>query len=227
MTPVKKRRGILTTVFLLLVAAALLWHLFIIGEAVAYRWINPEVTPYMKLEAARLKAEKPGVKLRHQWIPLARMGNNIKRAVIASEDQKFLHHDGVDWDALELAMEKHIEKGKGGGGSTITQQVVKNVFLSHKKSYIRKGREILISLVLDYIWPKIRIFGVEAASRYYFGCSASQLSRSQAAFLAAILPRPKYYQVHRNSAYIQRKASRIQAYMGDTPLRAAKESVVK
>lgn len=139
MTPVKKRRGILTTVFLLLVAAALLWHLFIIGEAVAYRWINPEVTPYMKLEAARLKAEKPGVKLRHQWIPLARMGNNIKRAVIASEDQKFLHHDGVDWDALELAMEKHIEKGKGGGGSTITQQVVKNVFLSHKKSYIRKG----------------------------------------------------------------------------------------
>ena len=114
----------------------------------------------MKLEAARLKAEKPGVKLRHQWIPLARMGNNIKRAVIASEDQKFLHHDGVDWDALELAMEKHIEKGKGGGGSTITQQVVKNVFLSHKKSYIRKGREILISLVLDYIWPKSRILEV-------------------------------------------------------------------
>ena len=160
--------------------------------------------------------------------------------MIASEDQKFLHHDGVDWDALELAMEKHIEKGKGGG-STITQQVVKNVFLSHKKSYIRKGREILISLVLDYIWPKSRIlevylntaefgegiFGVEAASRYYFGCNASQLSRSQAAFLAAILPRPKYYQVHRNSAYIQRKASRIQAYMGDTPLRAAKESVVR
>ena len=133
MTPVKKRRGILTTVFLLLIAAALLWHLFIIGEAFAYRWINPEVTPYMKLEEARLKAEKPGVKLRHQWIPLSRMGNNIKRAVIASEDQKFLHHDGVDWDALELAMEKHIEKGKGGG-STITQQVVKNVFLSHKKS---------------------------------------------------------------------------------------------
>lgn len=180
------------------------------------------------------------MKLRHQWIPLSRMGNNIKRAVIASEDQKFLHHDGVDWDALELAMEKHIEKGKGGG-STITQQVVKNVFLSHKKSYIRKGREILISLVLDYIWPKSRIlevylntaefgegiFGVEAASRYYFGCNASQLSRSQAAFLAAILPRPKYYQVHRNSAYIQRKASRIQAYMGDTPLRAAKESVVR
>ena len=200
--------------------------------------VYPEVTLG---EYKGLKAEKPGVKLRHQWIPLARMGNNIKRAVIASEDQKFLHHDGVDWDALELAMEKHIEKGKGGGGSTITQQVVKNVFLSHKKSYIRKGREILISLVLDYIWPKSRIlevylntaefgegiFGVEAASRYYFGCSASQLSRSQAAFLAAILPRPKYYQVHRNSAYIQRKASRIQAYMGDTPLRAAKESVVK
>ena len=80
MTPVKKRRGILTTVFLLLVAAALLWHLFIIGEAVAYRWINPEVTPYMKLEAARLKAEKPGVKLRHQWIPLARMGNNTAKS---------------------------------------------------------------------------------------------------------------------------------------------------
>ena len=221
--------------------AAVAWHALILGEALVYRWVDPEVTPYMKQEQARFAAEGRRVPLRHQWVPLGRMGGSIKRAVIASEDQKFLHHDGVDWDALELAMEKHIEKGRGGGASTITQQVVKNVVLSHSRSYVRKAREIVLSLALDSIWPKSRIlevylntaefgegiFGVQAAARYYFGCGASQLSASQAAFLAAILPRPRYYQRHRGSAYIARRASRILYYMGRTPLRAEGETVVR
>ncbi|MCG5031304.1 monofunctional biosynthetic peptidoglycan transglycosylase [Mesosutterella sp. OilRF-GAM-744-9] len=226
---------------LALAAAALLWHIFILGEAAAYRWVNPTMTPYMKLERARIAAEGRRVPFRHEWIPLSRMGPNIKRAVIASEDQKFLHHDGVDWDALELEMEKHLEKGRGGGASTITQQVVKNVFLTHEHSYIRKAREILISLALDRLWPKSRIlevylntaefgegiFGVQSAAKYYFGCSASALTEAQAAFLAAILPRPRYYQVHRGSAFIRRKAARIEYYMQRTPLRAGGENLAR
>lgn len=225
----------------LFVLAVLVWHLLIVGEACVYRWVDPDPTPYMTLEKKRIAAEGKKVPFRHQWVPLARMGSNIKRAVIASEDQKFLYHDGVDWDALEAAMEKRFERGKGGGASTITQQVVKNVFLTHEKSYVRKVREIVLSLVVDRIWPKSRtlevylntaefgegIFGVQAASRYYFGCPASALSPSQAAFLAAILPRPRYYQRHRGSAYVARKASRILAYMGKTPLRTEDESVVR
>lgn len=231
----------LRTVLALLAAAAVLWHLFILAEAGVYRWVNPEVTPYMKLEAERLAALGRKAPLRHDWIPLARMGSNIKRAVIASEDQNFLRHDGVDWDALEAAMEKQITKGKGGGASTITQQVVKNVFLTHERSLVRKGRELVLSLALDSMWSKSRIlevylniaewgegiFGISAASRYYFGCAPAALTPSQAAFLAAILPRPRYYQKHRASAFIARKAARIQAYMGKTPLRAGGETVVR
>jgi len=195
----------------------------------------------MKEEAARLAREGRKVPLRHEWTPLSRMGSAVKRAVIASEDQKFLYHDGVDWEALELAMEERLEKGRSGGASTITQQVVKNVFLSHEQSYVRKAREILISLVLERVWSKARIlevylntaefgegiFGVRPAARYYFGKSPAALTTSQAAFLAAILPRPRYYQKHRNSSYIARRASRIEHYMRLTPLAAGGETVLR
>ena len=225
----------------LFVLAVLFWHLLIVGEACIYRWVDPDPTPYMTLEKKRIAEEGKKVPFRHQWVPLSRMGSNIKRAVIASEDRKFLYHDGVDWEALQDAVEKRLERGKSGGASTITQQVVKNVFLTHEKSYVRKAREIVLSLVVDRIWPKSRtlevylntaefgegIFGVQAAARYYFGCPASVLSPSQAAFLAAILPRPRYYQTHRNTRYITRRVALLLECMGEVPLRAAGKSVVR
>lgn len=194
-------------------------------------WVshNPTSTSFMRQQLAILREKNPKVKLRHKWVSYKRISRNLKRAIIASEDANFTGHEGVDWDALLKAYEKNSRKGKiVAGGSTITQQLAKNLFLSGNRSYFRKGQEILITYMLELWMDKERIFelylnlvefgtgvfGAEAAARHYYGTSAFSLSASQAAKLAAMLPKPRYFDKHRNSGYLMHRTALILRRMG-------------
>lgn len=194
-------------------------------------WVhhNPTSTRFMREQLSVLQEKNRKAKLQHKWVPYRRISRNLKRAVIASEDANFTDHEGVDWDALLKAYEKNSRKGKiVAGGSTITQQLAKNLFLSGSKSYFRKGQEILITYMLEFWMEKERIFelylnlvefgtgvfGAEAAARHYYGSSAANLSAAQAARLAAMLPKPRYFDTHRNSAYLMRRTALILRRMG-------------
>jgi len=198
-------------------------------------WVNhnPGSTSFMRQQLAVLQAKNPDAKLKHKWIPYDRISMNLKRAIIASEDANFSEHEGVDWDALLKAYEKNSKKGKVvAGGSTITQQLAKNLFLSGSRSYFRKIQEFIITYMLEFWMDKERIFeiylnvvefgagvfGAEAAARHYYGISAANLGASQAAKLAVMLPNPRYYGSHRDSAYLTRRTAIILRRMGSAEL---------
>jgi monofunctional biosynthetic peptidoglycan transglycosylase len=198
-------------------------------------WVNhnPDSTSFMRHQLSILQEKNPKVQLKQKWIPYNRISNNLKRAIIASEDSNFSEHEGVDWDALQKAYEKNIKKGKVvAGGSTITQQLAKNLFLSGERSYLRKGQEVIITYMLEYWMDKERIFeiylnvvewgvgvfGAEAASQHYYGVSAAQLSAAQAARLAVMLPNPRFYDAHRGTAYLARRTDLILRRMNSAAL---------
>jgi monofunctional biosynthetic peptidoglycan transglycosylase len=198
-------------------------------------WVdhNPASTSFMRQQIAALQEKNPDAKLKHQWVPYSRISNNLKRAIIASEDSNFSGHQGVDWDALQRAYEKNTRKGKVvAGGSTITQQLAKNLFLSGQRSYLRKMQEFVIAYMLEFWMDKERIFeiylnvaelgtgifGAEAAARHYFGVSAAQLNSSQAARLAVMLPNPRSFQKNQGSGYLARRTSLILRRMGSAEL---------
>lgn len=172
-------------------------------------------------------------KLKRDYISYDEMGIHVKKAVIASEDQAFFSHNGFDYKAIEKAM-KHNEQGKKlRGGSTISQQTAKNVFLWQGRSWIRKGLEAVYTFIIELVWSKDIIlerylnsiemgrgvFGVEAASEYYFNKSAKDLTKSEAAWIAAILPNPKKYDPKNPSAYLKRKHSWIMRQMNNVNLK--------
>ncbi|MCC6608494.1 MAG: monofunctional biosynthetic peptidoglycan transglycosylase [Burkholderiales bacterium] len=189
---------------------------------------NPRRTSIMEARLEDLRARNPKADVRHQWVDYDRISINLKRAVIAAEDAKFIDHEGFDWEGIQRALEKNQRRGKiVAGGSTISQQLAKNLFLSGERSLLRKGQEALITVMLEAIMGKRRIleiylnvaewgdgvFGAEAAARHYFGTSAQALTPWQAARLAAMLPRPRYYDRNRGSAYLDRYSERILARM--------------
>jgi len=194
---------------------------------------NPSSTSMMRQQLSVLREQNPNAKLEQAWVPYARISNNLKRAVIASEDANFIDHDGVDWDALEKAYERNNKKHRVvGGGSTITQQLAKNLFLSGSRNYLRKGQELIIAYMLEAVMDKERIleiylnvvefgrgvFGAEAAARHYYRTSAANLSPSQAARLAVMLPNPRYYDRHRDTGYLARRSAIIQRRMNAAEL---------
>lgn len=198
-------------------------------------WIdhNPSSTSFMRQQEAVLSEQNPAFKLQHKWVPYNKISANLKRAVIASEDDGFAEHDGVDWEAMQKAYQKNQKKGKVvSGGSTITQQLAKNLFLSGERSYLRKGEELIITYMLEACMDKERIleiylnvvewgvgvFGAEAASRHYYGIPASSLGPAQAARLAVMLPRPRYYDKHQGSAYLQKRTDMILKRMNSAEL---------
>jgi monofunctional biosynthetic peptidoglycan transglycosylase len=198
-------------------------------------WVdhNPDSTSFMRRQLSILQEKNPAAQLKHKWVPYQRISTNLKRAIIASEDSNFSEHDGVDWDALQKAFEKNTRKGKVvSGGSTITQQLAKNLFLSGDRSYVRKVQELIITYMLEYWMDKERIFeiylnvaewgkgifGAEAAARHYFGVSAADLTASQAARLAAMLPNPRFFDKHRGSGYLTRRTGFILRRMGSAEL---------
>jgi len=166
--------------------------------------------------------------LRHKWVPYERISINLKRAMIAAEDAKFLDHDGFDWEAIQKAYEKNIVKGKiVAGGSTISQQLAKNLFLSGKRTPWRKAQEALITVMIEHVMSKRRIFeiylniiewgngvfGAEAAARHYYDTSASNLGVEQAARLAAMVPKPRYYDRVRYTPMLERRTGIILEHM--------------
>lgn len=198
-------------------------------------WVrhNPQSTSFMQQRLAVMRETNPHAMLQYQWVPYQRISRNLKRAIIASEDASFAEHQGVDWDALEKAYQKNLRKGRVvAGGSTITQQLAKNLFLSSERSYLRKGQEFIIAYMLEFWMDKERIFeiylnvvewgngifGAEAAARHYYGVSAANLSSSQAARLAVMLPNPRFYDKNRGSAYLERRSALILRRMGAAEL---------
>src|SRR3989344_3035617 len=173
-------------------------------------WINhnPSDSAFMQDRLEVLQEKNPEAELRHKWVDYKKISINLKRAVIAAEDSKFLDHEGFDWEGIQKAYEKNLKKGKiVAGGSTISQQLAKNLFLSTKRTPWRKAEEAAITVMLEAVMDKRRIFeiylnviewgngvfGAEAAARHYYRTGASGLSAEQAAKLAAMVPNPRYY----------------------------------
>ncbi|RJG05109.1 monofunctional biosynthetic peptidoglycan transglycosylase [Noviherbaspirillum cavernae] len=198
-------------------------------------WVdhNPNTTSFMRQQLSALQERNPDAKLKHKWVPYNRISNNLKRAIIAAEDSHFSEHEGIDWEAMQKAYEKNTKKGKViAGGSTITQQLAKNLFLSGERSYLRKAQEGVITYMLEFWMDKERIFeiylnvvewgngvfGAEAAAQHYYGVSAAQLSASQAARLAVMLPKPRFYDKNRGSSYLARRTNLILRRMGAAEL---------
>ena len=217
-----------------LLAALFLYNLWIFGHIVYWRSFNPSASAFMTEQLARLQEEDPEAELRHKWVPYERISPNLKRALIASEDAKFVDHEGFDWDGIEAAFEKNLKQGRiVAGGSTISQQLAKNLFLSGKKTPWRKLEEAAITVMLEAVMDKRRIFeiylnviewgdgvfGAEAAARHYYRTSAARLSAGQAAKLAAMVPNPRFYDEHRNAPGLARKTRIILRRMplADTP----------
>ncbi len=237
---------------LLLLIGVLALQGFFLTRIVMMRWIDPESSSFERSSVYQIAATKPqpwAFGWRQTWVPYEQISKNLKRAIIASEDASFTDHDGVDWGAIEKAWDKNkkaerlAEKNKPRkssqatqtkapktvGGSTITQQLAKNLFLSGERTYLRKAQEYVLVVMLETALSKERIFeiylnhvewgegvfGAEGASQYYFRKSAAKLDAYQASLLAVMLPRPKYFErrIH-TSEYLQSQAGTVQARMG-------------
>lgn len=198
-------------------------------------WVdhNPGNTSFMRQQLSVLREKNTGAQLQQKWVAYDHISNNLKRAIIASEDSNFSEHEGIDWEALQKAYEKNNKKGKVvAGGSTITQQLAKNLFLSGERSYVRKAQEFIITYMLEFLMDKERIFeiylnvvewgsgvfGAEAAAQHYFGVPAANLSAAQAARLAVMLPNPRFYDKHRGSGYLAKRTNLILRRMGAAEL---------
>jgi len=207
---------------------AFAWLAWICAHIAWYRYQPPRETAFIAQRMDELRAKGSKVTLHYQWVPYARISPQLKRAMIAAEDAKFAEHEGFDWDGIERALEKNRKKGRVvAGGSTITQQLAKNLFLSPTKSYLRKAGEAVVTVLLEVMLPKRRIFelylnviewgdgvfGAEAAAQRYFGVSAAQLSAEQAARLAAMTPSPRVFERRPDSAYLDGRVATILARM--------------
>ena len=227
-------------------------QLFFVVRIALMTVIDPQSTAFQRSEAWRLAATSEHLRWRQQWLGYEQISDHLKRAVITSEDDGFVEHDGVDWNAIEGAWQKNEKaqasasragqnpRGQGNakrppkivGGSTITQQLAKNLLLAGERTMLRKGQEFVLTIALEAMLSKQRIleiylnsvewgegvFGAEAAAQHYFRKSASKLGPMEAARLAVMLPRPKYFERLPNSAYVANRAAMIAGRMGNAVL---------
>jgi monofunctional biosynthetic peptidoglycan transglycosylase len=226
--PLASVRRALSLAIAALLVVVLAWLAWIAGHIAWYGYQPPRETAFMAQRMDEARAKNPGASLQYRWVPYARISVQLKRAMIAAEDAKFVDHRGFDWDGIQRALEKNQKKGRiVGGGSTITQQLAKNLFLSPAKSYARKAQEAAVTVLLEAMLPKQRIFelylnviewgngvfGAEAAAQRYFGVSAAQLSAEQAARLAAMTPSPRVFERRPDSSYLDGRVATIIARM--------------
>jgi monofunctional biosynthetic peptidoglycan transglycosylase len=217
---------------LLVVALLLAWQGWIFARVVWWSQFDPSSTSFMRLRLDELQEKRPKFELRHRWVPYERISIHLKRAVIAAEDDRFIDHDGFDWEGIQRALEKNQRKGRAvAGGSTISQQLAKNLFLSPSRSYFRKGQEAVITVMIEMVWSKRRIlevylnvaewgegiFGCEAAAQRYFQVSANRLGPAEAARLAVMLPNPRRYE-KRFGPRLAAHAERVRARMIHSPV---------
>jgi len=230
---------------LVVLLAGLCLQVYFAGRILLMRWVAPESTTFERSEVWRLAREQHQVLWAQQWVDGSRISKQLKRAVIASEDSTFVDHGGVDWDAIEKAYERdqkaeaqaraRLERNPKArpaparivGGSTISQQLAKNLFLSGERHFLRKGQELLITLMLEALLDKDRIltlylnhvewgegvFGAEAAAHHYYREDAAQLGAFEAARLAVMLPAPRRFEKRPSSPYVLGRAGVIVARM--------------
>jgi len=199
-----------------------------IFSVIVFKWVPVPFTPLMLIRNIEQWSKGEKAAFEHKWVSIGKISNNLAKAVIVSEDQKFMEHFGFDIEAIEKAYEKNKKGKKIKGGSTITQQTAKNVFLWPQRSYVRKGFEVYFSFLIEVFWSKERIlevylnsiemgkgiYGAEAASKHWFRKSASKLSSYEAASIAAILPNPRKYKAINSSSYVERRKVWIVRQMG-------------
>jgi monofunctional glycosyltransferase len=220
--------GLFKRFFLLLIAFVIFYQIWAFAHICWWIKFNPSSTAFMQARLEVMQETNPDAKLKHKWVDYENISKHLKRAVVASEDSKFKHHEGFDWEGIEAAYEKNLKKGKlVAGGSTISQQLAKNLFLSSSRTPWRKGEEVIITFMLEKMMTKRRIleiylnmiewgngvFGAEAAARHYFKTSAAGLGKTQSAKLAAMIPQPRFYDNHRSTRYLNRRTATIQARM--------------
>ncbi|MGO1766383.1 monofunctional biosynthetic peptidoglycan transglycosylase [Advenella sp. S44] len=216
----------------LLIAVVLLYQVYLFTWVLWYSVFNPGGSAYMRSQASQLAALDPPLSVHYQWVPYEAISPSLKKAVIAAEDARFTEHGGVEWEAIRKAWRYNERQEQAGrsrrrGGSTLTQQLAKNLFLSADRNYVRKGQELIITYMIEAVMSKRRIlelylnvveygngiFGAQAAARHYFDVDAKRLSVSQAARLAAVLPNPKVYGKNMQSRYVLSRSRTISARM--------------
>ena len=242
-TRTRVSRGQLFRRWLLFVVLSVLGlQLYFVARVAMMRFVDPQSSAFERSQIVQILKTNQRFRWRQQWVPATRIHSSLGRAVIASEDDLFASHDGVQWQAIERAWTRNekaqirsISKGKAPkavGGSTITQQLAKNLFLSGERNFLRKGQELLITLALETFLSKQRIleiylnhvewgkgvFGAQAAAQHYFSKPASQLNTWESARLAVMLPRPKYFEKLPQSPYLAERAQVIQARMASAVL---------
>lgn len=199
------------------------FFLFTFFMTLLYKWVPVPFTPLMAIRYF----ENPEEEIRHDWVPMEEISANLQLAVVASEDQNFMNHNGFDYEAIRKAIEENKTRRRARGASTISQQTAKNVFLWPNSSWFRKGLEVYFTFLIELLWSKERIlevylnsiemgqgvYGAEAAANFWFGKSAANLSAAEASAIAAILPNPRQYRAQPASEYIQGRKSWIQRQM--------------
>jgi monofunctional glycosyltransferase len=207
---------------------AFFWFLGLsILTVIIFKWVPIPITPLMITRAIENKIDGNDAVLSHDWVPLEAISPNLQKAVIASEDGNFLKHSGFDFAAMQKAFKNNQKGRKLKGGSTISQQTAKNVFLWQGRSYLRKGLEAYFTVLIELIWGKERImevylnsiemgngvYGAEEAARVWYRTTAINLTKREAAGIAAILPNPRKYKASNSSSYIERRKDRIMRNM--------------
>lgn len=202
----------------------LLWQLVLLARVWWWRDHNPEVTAFMEVRMEQRQSDGRPPLASHPWVPYARIAAPLKRAVVAAEDARFVEHDGFDWQGIEYALRRDLQRGRlVAGGSTISQQLAKNLFLSERRSFVRKAQEAILTLMIEQLWSKRRIlevylnviewgdgvFGCEAAARHYYHVGAAQLDAVQSARLAAMIPSPRFFDRHRASRGLASKSESV------------------
>ena len=198
---------------------------------VCVRFIPVFITPLMVIRCVEQVGGGESIKMHHHWVPMEEISRHMPVAVMASEDQRFLKHHGFDYNAIEKAAIHNMKGGKRHGASTISQQTAKNVFLWPGRSWIRKGFEVYFTFLIEMMWSKQRImevylnsiemgdgiYGVDAVAEYHFNTTASQLSRSQCALVAATLPNPRRFNSAAPGEYMRKRQRQIEHEMRFIP----------
>ena len=226
------KRKVAAATLLLAVFAFLLYQFGLFVMVVWLCFNDPGSSAFIRAAHTELRRDNPDAVIQYEWTPYDRISKNLKRAVVASEDSNFFYHGGVEWEAIQKAWQYNRRQAEAGasrmrGGSTITQQLAKNLFLSGSRSYLRKSQELLLAYMIESVMSKERIlelylnvaqwgvnvFGAQAAAQHYYNTSAAKLGSAQAARLAAMLPNPAFYDERGVTSYLRSRISTIQARM--------------
>lgn len=220
-------KTILGKIFRIIWKTGLLFVILSITSVIIYRFFPVPITPLMIIRCIEQKSTGKEIMMKHDWVSLQNISPNLQLAVVCSEDQNYLKHNGFDFGAIQKALKENEVSKRIRGGSTITQQTAKNVFLWQGRNYLRKGLEAWFTLLIEFFWSKERImeiylnsiemgngiYGAEAASQFWFKKSASNLSKDEASAIAAILPSPLNYKANPANNYIQKRKAWIKQQM--------------